>query len=143
VDPSLPFEEWPLDSLAAKLKQYCFMLEDMDGDVLRKVGGLVGQNVLKVGGCCWRQRWHLLRKMGGSWMLCKAGNGHQACASTTPLDVDLLSAVDKKYPCLTPEFLQLPDFKESALPRCQPLPWHSHAPPLFTLSHPAGVRRRL
>ena len=35
VDTSLLPEEWPLDALAAKMKQYCYLLGDLTGDVLK------------------------------------------------------------------------------------------------------------
>jgi preprotein translocase subunit SecA len=39
IDPSLPPAEWGLDGLAAKMKQYCYMLEDLTGDLLQQAGG--------------------------------------------------------------------------------------------------------
>ena len=35
VDTSLLPEEWPLEALAAKMKQYCYLLGDLTGDVLK------------------------------------------------------------------------------------------------------------
>eukprot|EP01024_Parvocaulis_polyphysoides_P070740 TRINITY_DN8744_c0_g1_i4.p2 TRINITY_DN8744_c0_g1~~TRINITY_DN8744_c0_g1_i4.p2 ORF type:complete len:411 (-),score=64.48 TRINITY_DN8744_c0_g1_i4:203-1324(-) len=40
VNPSsIPFQEWPLDDLAYKMVQYCWLLEGMTGDELRKASG--------------------------------------------------------------------------------------------------------
>lgn len=36
VDPALPYEQWPLDSLAAKVGQYCFILQNLTADNLRE-----------------------------------------------------------------------------------------------------------
>ena len=37
VDPRAPFEEWELDKLANKMRQYCPLLEDMTGATLEQV----------------------------------------------------------------------------------------------------------
>ena len=37
VDPRAPFEEWELDKLANKMRQYCPLLEDMTGASLQQV----------------------------------------------------------------------------------------------------------
>lgn len=39
VNPTLPPEEWPLDALAAKMKQYCYLLEDLTPELLREECG--------------------------------------------------------------------------------------------------------
>ncbi|KAK3253820.1 hypothetical protein CYMTET_36948 [Cymbomonas tetramitiformis] len=36
IDPSVPVEEWDLDALANKMKQYCYLMDDIDGAVLKK-----------------------------------------------------------------------------------------------------------
>ncbi len=37
VDPRQPYEDWPLESLANKMKQYCPQLKDLDETQLRQV----------------------------------------------------------------------------------------------------------
>ena len=39
VNPTLPPGEWPLDALAAKMKQYCYLLEDITPELLLKESG--------------------------------------------------------------------------------------------------------
>ena len=39
VDIQLAPEEWPLEPLAIKMKQYCYLLEDLTADVLREQAG--------------------------------------------------------------------------------------------------------
>ena len=39
VNPTLPPKEWPLDALAAKMKQYCYLLEDITPELLLKESG--------------------------------------------------------------------------------------------------------
>ena len=39
VDVQLAAEEWPLEPLAIKMKQYCYLLEDLTADVLREQAG--------------------------------------------------------------------------------------------------------
>ncbi|CAL8466787.1 g6323 [Coccomyxa elongata] len=39
VNPTLPPAEWPLDALAAKMKQYCYLLEDITPELLLKESG--------------------------------------------------------------------------------------------------------
>lgn len=34
VNPTLPPKEWPLDALAAKMKQYCYLLDDLTSELL-------------------------------------------------------------------------------------------------------------
>jgi preprotein translocase subunit SecA len=34
VDPTLPPDQWPLEALAGKMRQYCYLLEDVTADVL-------------------------------------------------------------------------------------------------------------
>jgi len=34
VDSQLPPQEWPLEALAVKMKQYCYLLEDLTAQVL-------------------------------------------------------------------------------------------------------------
>lgn len=34
IPPNVPPEEWPLDSLAAKMKQYCYLMEDVTAESL-------------------------------------------------------------------------------------------------------------
>lgn len=31
--------EWPLEALAVKMKQYCYLLEDLTGDILKEQSG--------------------------------------------------------------------------------------------------------
>jgi hypothetical protein len=45
VDPRKPFEEWELEKLANKMRQYCPLLEDMSGATLEQVTAL--PNVVK------------------------------------------------------------------------------------------------
>ena len=42
VDPASPEETWNLEGLAGKMKQYCYMLEDLDGETLKAQGGYEG-----------------------------------------------------------------------------------------------------
>jgi preprotein translocase subunit SecA len=42
IDPASAEETWNLDGLAGKMKQYCYLLEDLDGDVLRAQDGYEG-----------------------------------------------------------------------------------------------------
>lgn len=37
MDPRAAFEEWDLQKLADKMRQYCPLLEDMSGDSLKQV----------------------------------------------------------------------------------------------------------
>ncbi len=39
MNPTLPPAEWPLDALAAKMKQYCYLLEDIAPELLLKESG--------------------------------------------------------------------------------------------------------
>lgn len=39
VDASLPPDQWTLDSLAKKMTQYCYLLEDLTEDMLRQQSG--------------------------------------------------------------------------------------------------------
>lgn len=39
VNPTLPPKEWPLDALAAKMKQYCYLLEDITPELLLQESG--------------------------------------------------------------------------------------------------------
>ena len=39
IPPATPPEEWPLDALAAKMCQYCALLDDLTGEVLAKEAG--------------------------------------------------------------------------------------------------------
>ncbi len=39
VNPTLPPKEWPLDALAAKMKQYCYLLEDITPELLTAESG--------------------------------------------------------------------------------------------------------
>ena len=39
MNPTLPPKEWPLDALAAKMKQYCYLLEDITPELLLKESG--------------------------------------------------------------------------------------------------------
>ena len=39
VDIQLAPEEWPLEPLATKMKQYCYLLEDLTADILKEQGG--------------------------------------------------------------------------------------------------------
>ncbi len=39
VDASVPPEQWTLDVLANKMKQYCYLLEDLTEDMLRQKAG--------------------------------------------------------------------------------------------------------
>jgi preprotein translocase subunit SecA len=39
IQATMPPEEWPLDALAAKMKQYCVLLEDLTGEVLAQAAG--------------------------------------------------------------------------------------------------------
>ncbi len=39
MNPKLPPEEWPLDALAAKMKQYCYLLEDLTPELLLQESG--------------------------------------------------------------------------------------------------------
>ena len=34
VNPTVPPKEWPLDALAAKMKQYCYLLDDLTPELL-------------------------------------------------------------------------------------------------------------
>ncbi len=34
MNPTLPPKEWPLDALAAKMKQYCYLLDDLTPELL-------------------------------------------------------------------------------------------------------------
>jgi hypothetical protein len=34
VNPTVPPKEWPLDALAAKMKQYCYLLDDLTLELL-------------------------------------------------------------------------------------------------------------
>ena len=36
LDSASPPSSWPLDSLAAKMKQYCYLMEDLTGDLLKE-----------------------------------------------------------------------------------------------------------
>ena len=38
VDTQLVPEEWPLEALATKMKQYCYLLEDLTADMLKEQG---------------------------------------------------------------------------------------------------------
>merc|ERR1712176_1207980 len=42
IDPTSPEESWNLDGLAGKMKQYCYMLDELDEQVLRQQGGYEG-----------------------------------------------------------------------------------------------------
>ncbi|QDZ24222.1 subunit SecA of protein translocase [Chloropicon primus] len=42
LDPATPEETWNLEGLAGKMKQYCYMLEELDEQVLRQQGGYEG-----------------------------------------------------------------------------------------------------
>lgn len=39
VDSQLPPQEWPLEALAVKLKQYCYLLDDLTAQVLEEQAG--------------------------------------------------------------------------------------------------------
>ena len=39
VNPTLPEKEWPLEALAAKLKQYCNLMTDLTPELLRAEAG--------------------------------------------------------------------------------------------------------
>lgn len=39
IPAATPPEEWPLDALVAKLRQYCYMLEDLTADSLAAAAG--------------------------------------------------------------------------------------------------------
>lgn len=39
IPPATPPEEWPLDALAAKMRQYCYLLEDLTGEKLKAEAG--------------------------------------------------------------------------------------------------------
>lgn len=39
IPANTPPEEWPLDALAAKMKQYCYLMEDMTGESLAQAAG--------------------------------------------------------------------------------------------------------
>lgn len=39
LDPTLPVEEWQLDALANKMKQYCYLLEDLTPELLLSESG--------------------------------------------------------------------------------------------------------
>lgn len=39
VDIQLAPEQWPLEPLAIKMKQYCYLLEDLTADVLKEQAG--------------------------------------------------------------------------------------------------------
>ena len=34
MNPTVPSKEWPLDALAAKMKQYCYLLDDLTPELL-------------------------------------------------------------------------------------------------------------
>ena len=36
VNPTLPPKEWPLDALADKMKQYCYLLDDLTPELLQQ-----------------------------------------------------------------------------------------------------------
>lgn len=39
MDIQLAPEQWPLEPLAIKMKQYCYLLEDLTADVLKEQAG--------------------------------------------------------------------------------------------------------
>ena len=39
VDPKLPVEQWPLDVLARKMGQYCYLMEDLSAEKLLQESG--------------------------------------------------------------------------------------------------------
>ena len=39
MDPALPPPEWKLEPLASKMIQYCYLLEDLTGELLEKEAG--------------------------------------------------------------------------------------------------------
>ena len=39
VNPTLPAKEWPLEALAAKLKQYCGLMSDLTPELLQSEAG--------------------------------------------------------------------------------------------------------
>ena len=39
VNPTLPVKEWPLEALAAKLKQYCTLMTDLTPELLQSEAG--------------------------------------------------------------------------------------------------------
>lgn len=47
MDPRTPFEEWELEKLANKMRQYCPLLEDMTGESLQQVSTMPSSPVFE------------------------------------------------------------------------------------------------